>query len=73
MKKYLLFYGNTFYPGGGFDDFIGEYDSIQECLLALYENFKKEGIEDNPEYYKEFRWSHAYDTISKEKISLMYE
>lgn len=31
MKRYLLFAGDIYYPGGGWDDFIGSFDTIEEC------------------------------------------
>lgn len=32
MKRYLLFAGNYFYPLGGWNDFVGDYDTIEEAL-----------------------------------------
>lgn len=32
---YLLFAGFHYYPSGGWDDFIGSFDSVQACLDAL--------------------------------------
>lgn len=29
MKKYLLFAGDNYYPMGGFDDFRGDFDTIE--------------------------------------------
>lgn len=31
MKRYLLFKGAEFYPSGGWDDFEGDYETIQEA------------------------------------------
>lgn len=31
MKRYLLFAGDDYYPGGGWDDFMGSFDTIEEC------------------------------------------
>ena len=30
MKKYLLFYGLHYYPGGGMSDYYGDFDTIEE-------------------------------------------
>ena len=35
MKRYLLFCGDNYYPGGGWEDFVGAYDTIRECILVL--------------------------------------
>lgn len=32
MKKYLLFYGDQYYPDGGWSDFKGDFDTTEECL-----------------------------------------
>lgn len=34
MKRYLLFAGDTYYPGGGWTDFIGSFDSIDDAIAA---------------------------------------
>lgn len=32
MKRYLVFAGDTHYPAGGWDDFIGDYDNLTEAF-----------------------------------------
>jgi hypothetical protein len=34
MKQYLVFVFDQFYPLGGWDDFVGSYDSIEEARRA---------------------------------------
>lgn len=29
MKRYLLFAGHLYYPSGGWDDFQGDFDSVE--------------------------------------------
>ena len=31
LKRFLLFAGDTYYPCGGWHDFIGSYDSYEEA------------------------------------------
>lgn len=31
----LLFAGSTYYPEGGWDDFVGEFGSVEEALAAV--------------------------------------
>lgn len=38
MRKYLVFGGSTFYPSGGFHDFIGEKSSLESALTLALEN-----------------------------------
>ena len=35
MKNYIVFAGETFYPNGGFKDFLGSFASIKEAKDAL--------------------------------------
>lgn len=35
MKPYLLFAGDNYYPGGGWGDYIGSADSLEEALALL--------------------------------------
>lgn len=34
MKRYVIFAGDTFYPGGGWDDFHSWHDTIEEAIEA---------------------------------------
>lgn len=34
MKRYLAFGGDQYYPGGGWDDFVGDFDSKGEAIEA---------------------------------------
>lgn len=38
MKKYLLFGGSEFYPEGGVDDLLGDFDTIEEAK-AFWDNY----------------------------------
>ena len=38
MKGYLLFVFSEFYPEGGWDDFVGSYDTIEEARNHLGES-----------------------------------
>jgi hypothetical protein len=31
MKRYLLFAGSFYYPAGGWSDFLGDFDSVDEA------------------------------------------
>lgn len=32
MKRYFLFEYDDYYPGGGMNDFVGDFDTIEEAL-----------------------------------------
>lgn len=38
MKAYLLFAGSHYYPLGGVEDYIGDFDSIEEAVEEFHES-----------------------------------
>ena len=65
MKRYYAFYGDCYYPSGGMDDFIGDYDTKEEAIQAIEEAQKNNRKED---VKWEWAWAHIWD--SKEKIKV---
>lgn len=49
MKRFLLFKGDDYYPQGGFDDFVGSYDTVDEAMDA----HKPESCQ----------WAHVADSL----------
>lgn len=39
MKKYLLFYGQAYYPYGGANDLQGSFSSIEEAKLKVNKQY----------------------------------
>lgn len=35
MKRFLAFQGENYYPGGGWDDFAGDYDIAEEAVAVI--------------------------------------
>lgn len=67
MKQFLVFYGSIYYPSGGMDDFIGDYDNIDDAIAAV----NKAAFDDRK--YKadekwEYAWGHIYDTNKREQV-----
>lgn len=60
MKRYLFFAGGTYYALGGWDDFIGDYDSQDEI-----EEIVKIGTEKGYIY----DWYHIVDLETKEIVN----
>lgn len=52
MKRYLLFSGYGYYPGGGWSDFKGDFDTLKEAE-DHYVIVKERDRED---------WYHVVDT-----------
>lgn len=58
MKRYLAFCGSVYYPGGGMDDFEGDFDAVADAIAAA----QSDAIKNYPEQPWRFRWAHVYDT-----------
>jgi hypothetical protein len=62
VKRYLLFAGETYYPSGGWDDFIASFDTVAEARDA--------GIQ----HTERFGWFHIIDaTTGTEMKSILIE
>ncbi len=59
MKRYLAFYGYIYYPNGGMNDFVGDYDTKDEAIKAIDEAHK-ENHPNDPDWYNS-SWSHIWD------------
>jgi len=35
MKRFMIFAGENYYPSGGMNDFVGEFDTISQCIIRL--------------------------------------
>jgi hypothetical protein len=58
MKRYLLFAGATYYPGGGWDDFVGHFDDVEDA--------RRKGNElCNQEWYY---WFQIVDTTTMKVV-----
>lgn len=55
MKRYLLFAGDIYYPAGGWRDFIGDFDVLDEAKARLIRN-------------RSYDWYQIYDTKHNEIV-----
>ena len=60
MKRYLMFCGSTYYPSGGWGDFLGSFDSIEEGKTALLATRKTS---------READWWHVIDGTNGEEVA----
>ncbi len=72
MKRFLAFYNQDYYPSGGMNDFIGDFETLEEAVNAVTEkdttqrnaikaSWEKQG---NFTYeWKQFEdmWAHIWD------------
>ena len=57
MKQYLVFAGSDYYPSGGWKDFKGSFDSIDEAKKFL-----------NTKELRSYDWFEIVDTIKMEVV-----
>lgn len=58
MKRYLLFIGDVYYSNGGWDDYIGSYDNLEEAIQNSPKVKKSK-------YLFTRKWWHVVDIYSK--------
>lgn len=54
MNRYLLFVGDTYYPSGGWDDFIGPYDSVSDAWTVAVQKHRD--------------WAHVVDSTTGQQV-----
>lgn len=62
MKRYLAFYGNEYYPMGGMEDFVGDFDTEEDAKDAIIKAKKLNNRIDEGWAYD---WAQIYDTEIK--------
>jgi len=68
MKRYLLFYGEIYYACGGMDDFLGDYDTIEEAKKAVEEKINADKYYDTIEEMWQYKWAHIWDTETRSEV-----
>jgi len=63
MKNYLVFFGPYNYPGGGMNDFKGDYDTIEEAKSKVSELYK-----ERDEKPGDHSWHHIYSIKDKRRV-----
>jgi hypothetical protein len=61
-KPYFLFAGYDYYPGGGWKDFIGRYESAGEAVRAAHQR------NDDCWHVRNDDWWHVIDVRTGENI-----
>jgi len=56
MKRFLLFAGSTYYPSGGWNDYLGDFDSTEAA---------KDFLLSRSTSYSSFDWWHILDTSNR--------
>ena len=80
MKRYLIFSGQIFSPGGGFEDYVDQAETIEECLIKIKETHPS--FQEESEYDKNVTkiqimcgpdsWAHIVDTETEKIVMRFY-
>jgi hypothetical protein len=62
MKRYFAFYGDIYYPNGGMIDFIGDYESLEDCKKKIEEK-NLQAILDDPNW--DWSWFQIWDSHTR--------
>ena len=68
MKRYLAFYGQEFYPSGGWNDYEGDYDTKEAAVSAMEQlaEVNRIRIDDKSLWYGQ--WAHIIDRDTKAEV-----
>lgn len=59
IKRYALFHGDNYYAGGGWYDFVGVFDSVDEA---------KAGLDPDNTESPSGGWAHIVDLLTMEMV-----
>lgn len=51
MKRYMLFGIDNYYPSGGMEDFISDFEDLPEAIIAMHKEERSEWPCDRYEIY----------------------
>lgn len=57
MKRFLVFGGWTYYPGGGWDDFVGDFENVEDAIAATKDPSSRND------------WWHIIDSETKQEVA----
>ena len=63
MKRFLVFAGYCYYPDGGMNDFLEDFDTLEEA--RSFEAKIKEECKFN---WEDFKWSAIWDSETRTHV-----
>lgn len=67
MKRYYAFVCAVYYPGGGMEDFRGDYDTLEEASKSIHDIALEEG--SNLDYFWKFHFAEIFDSVTRNRIN----
>lgn len=65
MKRYLAFYGSIYYPRGGMDDFIGDFDTEEEAITSIELKHNSKNPQDE---FWNYNFANIWDSETRTEI-----
>lgn len=62
MKRFIAFYGAVYYPSGGMNDFVGDFDTLEEAKISIEKEFNEKT------HGNKYEWGHVWDSENKQKV-----
>jgi hypothetical protein len=71
MKRFLIFEGQCYYPLGGMDDFVIDFDNIE----TVHDYMVKNGfsVNEKEKHPLDNEWLSVYDTEKREELYLRFK
>ena len=60
MKRFWIFSGATYYPGGGMTDFVGHKDTLGEAEELAFSQYVENGGKSDDGFH--LAWAHVFDS-----------
>ena len=72
MKRFLVFCGEDYYPQGGMNDFVGDFDTLEECRVALKSDIITNQIAQEQNFgvwlARSIEWTQIWDSKERKLI-----
>lgn len=72
-KNFMAFLGKNYYPSGGMNDHVGNFDTLDAAIAHTTEEAKKKAFSKNPEKLWDDQWAHIFDIEKQEVVWEHYE
>lgn len=63
MKRYFAFKGEVYYPSKGMEDFVGDFENLEDAIVALTVDHKTQKAWSNNS-----EWAVVWDSDSRENV-----
>ena len=67
LRRYWLFVGENYYPGGGMRDFLKSFDTFDDAMSFLLNGPWRKEDEGPERFHKDHMWYEVFDSL-EEKV-----